>query len=633
MSSSFLWLTALLSAGPADPPAQPFAIEVVDEQTGRGVPLVELRTVHGIRLVTDSGGIAAFSEPGLMDQTVFFDVRAHGYEFPKDGFGFRGKALPIRSGGSARLAIRRTHVAERLYRVTGAGLYHDTILVNRRAPIRQPLLNARVLGSDSVVDVVYHGKLHWFWGDTNRPSYPLGNFDVPGATSHLPADGGLDPEIGVDLDYFIGDDGFARPMAQMPGAGPTWIFGLVVLRDRAGRERMFATYQKVRNLLDVYERGLVEFDDEALRFRHAATFAPSLPIYPGGNPFLRMVDGVEYIYFATPYPLTRVRAEPESLMRPDRYEAFTSLAEGARLDRPRIDRHPDGSVRYGWKRDTPAIFAPDQAKLVEAGLLKRGEALLHLQDPETGRAVTAHSGSVFWNVFRGRWVMIAVESGGESSYLGEVWFAEADTPTGPWVYTRKVGTHDRYSFYNPKQHPAFDKDGGRVIFFEGTYTQTFSGNTEATPRYDYNQVMYRLDLSDARLNLPVPIYHREQAGVTTFDTGRRRRPGDRIAFFALEKAGTGTVPVSRLDDPEAGPILKVGPLADGPEASVLFYALPADVKAPPSTTTPLYEFILRDGKVRTYSTEETSTAPGARRSERPVCRVWKNPLLVSPPWD
>ena len=118
----------------------------------------------------------------------------------------------------------------------------------------------------------------------------------------------------------------------------------------------------------------------------------------------------------------------------------------------------------------------------------------------------AHGGSVYWNAYRGRWVMIAVESFGSTSFLGEVWYAEADTPLGPWVYARKVVTHDKYSFYNPKQHPMFDKEKGRIIYFEGTYTTTFSGNHDPTPRYDYNQVMYRLDLSDRRLALPVAIY-------------------------------------------------------------------------------------------------------------------------------
>ena len=68
-------------------------------------------------------GIAAFEEPGLMDQPVFFHVRSHGYEFPKDGFGYRGKALPVREGGTAQLKVKRINVAERLYRVTGGGIY------------------------------------------------------------------------------------------------------------------------------------------------------------------------------------------------------------------------------------------------------------------------------------------------------------------------------------------------------------------------------------------------------------------------------------------------------------------------------------------------------------------------------
>ena len=73
-------------------------------------------------------------------------------------------------------------------------------------------------------------------------------------------------------------------------------------------------------------------------------------------------------------------------------------------------------------------------------------------------------------------------------------------------------THQRYSFYNPKQHPYWTREGGKVIYFEGTYTVAFSGNRNPTPRYDYNQILYRLNLSDLepidpadeRLNLRDP---------------------------------------------------------------------------------------------------------------------------------
>ena len=168
----FLLALALLicpcCAGDA-PAVKHFKITVVDEQTGRGVPLVELRTVHDVRHFTDSNGIVAFHEPGLMGQTVYFHVKSHGYEFPKDGFGFRGRALEVKEGGSIVLKIKRLNVAERLYRVTGAGIYRDSVLVGQPTPLERPLLNGQVVGTDSVLNAVYRGKLYWFWGDTNRP--------------------------------------------------------------------------------------------------------------------------------------------------------------------------------------------------------------------------------------------------------------------------------------------------------------------------------------------------------------------------------------------------------------------------------------------------------------------------------
>ena len=174
-------------------PSALFAIRVVDAETGRGVPLVELETVNHLRFYTDSNGTVAFREPGLMSRQIFFHVRSHGYEYPKDSFGYRGVRLKTTPGTEAVLKLKRLNIAERLYRVTGAGIYRDNRLLGRSAPIEQPLLNGMVFGSDSVVTAVYRGKLHWFWGDTNRPSYPLGNFHVPFATSLLPGQGGSTP--------------------------------------------------------------------------------------------------------------------------------------------------------------------------------------------------------------------------------------------------------------------------------------------------------------------------------------------------------------------------------------------------------------------------------------------------------
>ncbi|MGD8831398.1 MAG: hypothetical protein PVF57_12415, partial [Pseudomonadales bacterium] len=68
-----------------------------------------------------------------------------------------------------------------------------------------------------------------------------------------------------------------------------------------------------------------------------------------------------------------------------------------------------------------------------------------------------------------------------------------------WQRAVRIATHTHYAFYNPVQHDFLDEAGGRVIFFEGTYSHTFSTTEEPVPRYDYNQLLYRLDLSDPRL--------------------------------------------------------------------------------------------------------------------------------------
>jgi hypothetical protein len=615
-----------------------FRIQVVDAQTGRGVPLVELRTVNQIRHITDSNGIIAFDEPGLFGHKVFFTVTSHGYEFEKDGYGYRGKALELNEGGSARLTIRRLNMAERLYRVTGEGIYRDSVLTGDPVPTREPLLNGQVFGQDSVVNTVYRGKVYWFWGDTNRPDYPLGNFHVPGATSDLPGHGGLDPSVGVNLTYFLDDRGFARPTAPMPGEGPTWISGLVVLKDNEGRERLFAAYAKVRKMLDVYERGLAEFNPDRNRFERVLVFPPPSRYageHPDGHPLFCREHGVNYVYFANPYPLIRVPADPDRFKGVNATEAYTCLRSGTRVSDQELERGRDGALHYDWKPNTQLLRQEQQNRLVAKRLIHPEEALLNLRDVDTGKTVLAHGGSVYWNNYRNHWVMIAVESFGTKSALGEIWFAEADTPVGPWAYARKVLSHDKYSFYNPKQHPMFDKDDGRLIFFEGTYTTTFSGNSDPTPRYDYNQIMYQLDLSDDRLALPVAIYD-----VAPGPGGSSRllpatalgdvesRPMLQVAFFAPERPGIAMLPVYQRDVPSEGWSLRVEPPGQARERSgdrPLFYLLPPDVRDAGSPTLPLYEYRNEGNGRRAYSLEAPSPTARSAPKARVLGRVWRNP--------
>jgi hypothetical protein len=600
-----------------------FAITVVDDETGRGVPLVELTTTNHISYYTDSNGIVAFYEPGLMGQDVHFLVKSHGYEYPKDGFGYAGLALKVVEGGSTELRIKRLNIAERLYRITGQGIYSDSMLLGRKVPLSYPVIDGLVTGQDSDLSAVYNGKVYWFWGDTSRVAYPLGNFHSSGATSLLPGKGGLDPEVGVDLTYFVDPSGFSKGVAPLAKTGPIWLGGLIAMPDEDKRERLFAMYSNVDGAMHTKAAGVARFDDTQEQFESVREIDPKAAIMPTGNPFRVMDNGVEYVYYT---PVTRVQADIAHLMDPKSYEAFTCAKPGSRLDKLEIDRTANGKLRFGWKRDAPALWPAEEAKQITAGTLKPADALFHIQDCDTGKAVTYHGSSVDWNPYRQRWVMIMSELFG-TSLLGEVWYLEADTPLGPWAYAAKILTHDNYSFYNPRHHPFFDKENGRVIFFDGTYTTSFTSNHDPTPRYEYNQIMYKLDLSSPKLALPVPIYLLSKDGIPDRFAALPHVPkGEHdlpIAFFAPDLPGLNTVPVYSQNG-----ALVVGD-KQRKSLSPVFYALPADTAKPPATSTALYEFVRDSDGRHAYTTDGSWSMDGFHRSEHPLCLVWKNPMTMS----
>jgi hypothetical protein len=485
-------------------PADYFAIQVVDDQTNRGVPLVKLETVNNIRLWTDSNGYVAFNEPGLMNQKVFFKVSSSGYEDATDGFRISGTALEVKPGGSATLKIKRANIAERLYRITGGGIYRDTVLLGKKAPTSQPVLNAQVLGQDSCLAVVHNKKIYWFWGDTNKPSYPLGQFGTSGATSELPAQGGLHPNIGIDLHYYVGENGFSRPMATLPEQGAIWIGGVMVLPDDTGAERLVCGYSLQKSLGETLQRGLMVLNEQTQTLERIKQVPLDTAILPTGQALRVHGSDGDYFYFSTPYPNLRVKADWKSVTDPGSYEAYTPLKAGSAFNKNNtdLDRDAQGNVRYTWKRNTRPLDGRQQRDLITSSKIRENDSPFRLRDIESGRAILAHGGSVAWNDYRKKWNMIFVEIEGKHSLLGDLWYAEADNLLGPWARATNIAVHEKMSFYNPVHHPFFDEEGGRVIYFEGTYTHTFSNNPEsAVPRYEYNQLMYRLDLRDPRLEL------------------------------------------------------------------------------------------------------------------------------------
>jgi len=551
-------LTASLAAAAEDY----FGIQVVDAETGRGVPMIELRTVHHVPYWTDSGGWVAFHEPGLMGHHVFFFVEGDGYIFPHESMGSRGFTVRVTPGGRHRVEVQRKNVAERLYRLTGGGVYRDTVLLGQEPPRREPLLNARVLGQDSTMALEYRGRTWWFWGDTLHPAHPLGNFDMTVATSLTGAE--LEPERAIDYDYFESESGFTKRMAPVPGEGPTWLSGFAVIKHE-GEDRLVAGYAKIRNYLETYGRGIVLYDDAEELFEPVAAFSMERPLHPIGHAIELETEGQRHLYFQNPLPLVRAEPRLESLADSATYEAFTPLVSGSRREENRVERDERGEGVWGWKRDTPEMGPDHQPALVEAGALLAEERLFAVHDWRTGKEINLHAGAVQWNEYRQRWVLIVSEIMGDST-LGEVWFAEGDSPLGPWVYGQRIVSHKQYTFYNPRHHAFLDRDGGRLIYFEGTYTEQFSGVERATPRYDYNQILYRLDLADPRLDLPVAVYQAAEGCLATATMGRE--VSGRPAFWAWERAGEGRVGVRCAGD-DGGSCELVS--ADGGEA--LFYVL------------------------------------------------------------
>ena len=112
------------------------------------------------------------------------------------------------AGGRTTIRLPRINIAERLYRLTGEGIYREGELLGEKSPIRQPLLNAQVLRTDGASTVVFKNRLFWFFGDTNGLNDL--NLSSAAATSRRPGDSGLNPALGVDLDFFTKPSGFVK---------------------------------------------------------------------------------------------------------------------------------------------------------------------------------------------------------------------------------------------------------------------------------------------------------------------------------------------------------------------------------------------------------------------------------------
>ncbi len=295
-------------------------------------------------------------------------------------------------------------------------------------------------------------RILWTWGDTTLPGYPLGLFHMTGAITSLKPFDRLEPPIKPAFTYFRDEQQKVRVIAQMPGEGPTWLGGYVAVRDVHGREHRMATYEKIKPPLSVYEIGFCEWNDSKGSFEHRATLWKQTdgpekpPAFPTGHVFeWKDAEGQSWLLCGHGIPDLKIPATYESFIDPTKWIALPSQSQISTTD---------------------------------------------------GNTIKAHRGSIAWNAAIGKWVFAFTQMDGTTSFLGEVWLAISDSPLGPFANAIHVATHDKYTFYNVMQHPELTTQIPNALLFEGTYTNTFSGNQSFKPRHDYNQMLYRVDLDD-----------------------------------------------------------------------------------------------------------------------------------------
>lgn len=448
--SSFLYLVSAISFPATIAFALPhdlFVLEAIDDQNGRPIPLIEFRTTSGMKWITDNAGKAVVDAPELFGREVWFSVLGHGYDVPRDGFGFQGIRLTPTRGTSHPVRLKRTLPAERIGRLTGSGLFAESQKIGEHID----WVESGVVGCDSVQTTAWKGKLFWFWGDTNLFPYPLGIFRMLGAESEVNPWMLDEIPIRPKLNFFRDSKNALRPIADIDHQGPVWLGGLVSLKDQQGAEHLVASYAKIKAPMQVDEFGLCEWNETDQVFRAIKPLwrqgkdqgdDPEQIAVPDGHAVrYRDSSGKGWVLFSNPTPRIQIRDTYEDWLDPSLWKV-----------------HP--------KQET-----------------------IRAQD---GSSIQIHRGDIAWSEYSKKWVMVFTQLFGKSSPLGEIWLSTADSPMGEWSPAVPIVSHTNYTFYNPMIHSEWLRDDQPWIYFEGTYTAEFANKPEKTPRYDYNQILYRV---------------------------------------------------------------------------------------------------------------------------------------------
>lgn len=606
-------------------------INVVEESTGQPIPMVKLIFHNGMIFYTDNQGIAAVRIPGLMGEQVRVVLRSPSPGYPGDFF-LGGAHVVLRPDGSDTITIERRNLAERLYRVTGMGLYRDSKLVGADVPIEDPLSNLDVISHGLGNQAVFKGKLYWFWDGHSTLRNPIPNLKLSGATSELPSSGGLDPRIGINLDYVTGFFGVRR-LLRIDENVQAVKRNVFVTEDSSGEQVLHAYYQLLDDGSRV-EHGILLWDESGKQFKIVKEFPSGMKVRVCRNTIRIQTEGREWFYLTCPHPIVRVPARPDLFQDPSRYETFAPL---------------DEEGNWGWQTQTETITNRDQPQLLESTSMTREDGLFHLTDVRTGQSILGMGGTVNWNEYRDKWIMVFTEALGRSKH-GEVWYAEADSPLGPWVYARRIATHRQstrfareFTYAFPKLHSYFQKQKGETVFFSGTFGK-FLTESAPVPRYEMNEMMYGLDVTQRGLFLPTAVYEyrddqdRIQYG-TRKNTTQSIRSSPTVRYYALppDRPSGESVPVWLMEstDSNGNSVVRLTTDSDQVASDVqpVFYALSVDTVPPNPAVEDLFEYKNQEtGKLLYAPADQAPEGDQWSLNRGPVVKVWSSPR-VDPPTD
>ena len=527
-------LTFYFGADATEATPPPFYIQVVDQETGRGVPLVLITTQDWVVWWTDSNGIATISESDLQPDPstgrsgdLWIYVSTWGYTDPANDpdAEFPGHGITVTPGSSARIELQRDILAERLYRFTGMGVFQDSLLAGIETPLADVTHAANVAGQDSTQVAVYKERAMYIFGDTLLRFDPFGVFSSTGASTTLD----VNASSFLELEYFSSDNGTSPAQMVPVDDWFTWVQAFATLNPGTESESLlgfWATHDG--DSMDTTAYGSMAWDEEAGYFQLLLNFTASAQTQYCTNPNCSYVlwegahslvatasgepcnasDPGAFVYLACPTPLVRFPARAEAFQSFDLWESYTPLKEGETLAQtdPQLERDTDtGDLVYGWKLGTGALGPDDETSFIDRGLMTRAESMFWdaTVDAKTGATLTLSGGDIQWSDHRQRWVYISQRN---DDWEGEVWYAEAATLVGPYDRAVKVISHDddddtcehdlgSYTFYNVVQLP-FAAEGS-AIYVSGTFDAATDMENSAranVPRYDYNNILYRLDL-------------------------------------------------------------------------------------------------------------------------------------------